>query len=473
VNPSASPSLRLPLWMGALLGLAILKFGNPVILEQEIGIPGSFSEWIARSRPWPTRIGLLLFALLAPIILLQPGTLNRLKNLPVPRWILIAGLGWVGWQCLSASTTVDSALTRLTLPHLLSGATCFLLGCLFARQNWKLILPGLGVGAILCWLLAVNQFTAEFRVAREMLINGQQTGWTNVSPSELQTLRENRLVIQTNGVDIANPVILDKLTRARVHGTLVYPNALAGLVLLAFPALLAGAWIASKPLRPVVRLPVLGLLTFLALASLYWSGSRSGWLIAVVMATVCAVRIPALHRYRWPIAAILGVAGLGFFAIRNQGYLEKGATSVSARLDYWQAAVINTREHPLLGSGPGTFMRPYARLKAPEAEMARLVHNDFLQQFTDSGLPGGVLYLVWIGGTLWWVWRCHHRSHDPLVWGLLVGSSGWLAQGLSEFSLYVPALAWTGFIFLGILAGLPGENPSTAPSRPRHLTAAP
>ena len=57
-------------------------------------------------------------------------------------------------------------------------------------------------------------------------------------------------------------------------------------------------------------------------------------------------------------------------------------------MQYWEAAWQTFREHPMLGTGPGTFSVPYAKIKPPEAEMARLTHNDFLEQACDSGIIG-------------------------------------------------------------------------------------
>ncbi len=466
VRSGTLPSDLRSVALGSLLGLAILKFGNPVILEQQIGVPGPLTEWI--SRPWPVRIGLILFAILACVFLLRSNTLSRLRQSNLPGWITWPLASWAGWQIVSSFGTVDSTLTSLTLPHLLSVGAAFIMGVLAAQTRWQPLLFGLAAGSILCWLQAVNQHTVEFRVARDMLLTGEQAGWTNITPAELQSLRENHLVIQTNGVDVANPVILDKLRRARVHGTLVYPNALAGLVALTFPVLLVVAWLRTGSMRPLIRVLLLALLSFLALGSLYWSGSRSGWLIAVALVAVSIGRIPTLQRYRLILTLAFGVSGLVFFAIRNAGYLGKGATSVAARFDYWKAAARIALDNPVLGSGPGTFMRPYAQLKPPDAEMARLVHNDYLQQFSDSGLPGGILYVTWIGGTLIWIWKRQGRTCDPVVWALLIGTTGWFAQGLSEFGLYVPALAWTGFTFLGILAGLPRQIASTPDNSTPH-----
>jgi len=132
-------------------------------------------------------------------------------------------------------------------------------------------------------------------------------------------------------------------------------------------------------------------------------------------------------------------------------YFAGGATSASARLDYWRAAAQTTLAHPLLGTGPGTFQRPYAKLKSPGAEMARLTHNDYLEQFSDSGIAGGILYVAWIVTSLAMPGRLIWKDGKPLEFAIFLGLTGWFLQGTGEFSLYIPALAWTAFTLLGSL----------------------
>jgi len=141
-------------------------------------------------------------------------------------------------------------------------------------------------------------------------------------------------------------------------------------------------------------------------------------------------------------------------------------------MDYWSAALKTVQTDPLLGTGPGTFQRPYARLKAPEAEMARLTHNDYLQQFSDSGVPGGLFYLVWIGAWVFGAARPSWASPDPLVMAAGLGVSAWLLQGLSEFSLYVPALAWTAFTLAGSVAALTRPETIRTATLPRFAPRA-
>ena len=470
-TPRVAESPVPALLLGLVLGLSILKLGNPVILEDQIGVPGSLMEWI--QRPWPTRVGLFLLPIVVLFHLFATPWRERLAAAPVPAWIWFGLGGWTFWQWLSHGASVDTRLSGLTLPHLLAVSACFILGVLTGRTRWQPLLIGVGIGATLCWLQAFNQHTFEFRYAREALVTGQQSGWTNLAPADVAELRQNGLIVTTNGVDIANPAILDKLARGRVHGSLVYPNALAGLVLLAFPPLATALWLSRHRLRPLVFALAAGLLGPLAFCSLLWSGSRSGWLIAVAMAALAVLLHPRLRKVRIPIAVAALVLGLGAFAFRNQAYFKKGATSVSARFDYWKAAAQNTLENPFRGSGPGTFMRPYAKRKAPDAEMARLVHNDYLQQFSDSGIPGGITYLLWVLGSLGLAWSRALRSPSALRLGILVGVTGWLIQGLSEFGLYIPPLAWSCFALLGIAVSLPPENPSTPDPAPAQTPPSP
>ena len=112
--------------------------------------------------------------------------------------------------------------------------------------------------------------------------------------------------------------------------------------------------------------------------------------------------------------------------------------------------------HPVCGTGPGTFQRPYAQIKAPESEMARLAHNDYLEQFSDSGLAGGVIYGAWIFLALAAVAKKFWRSNEAFTVAIMAGLLGWFTQGLGEFSLFIPATAWTAFALLGGLVSQTG-----------------
>ena len=188
---------------------------------------------------------------------------------------------------------------------------------------------------------------------------------------------------------------------------------------------------------------------FLGSAAFFWTGSKLGWLIGM------AVGGAVLFRLKWPARLKLGgidsaavvVVGLGIFAVRFIIILPPAPPAPGARFDYWRAAVQTTLTHPLFGTGPGTFQRPYAQIKSPDAEMARLAHNDYLEQFSDSGIVGGVFYAAWIlsgaGDHLAGAFgNPEIRSPSRCSSDCSAGSF----KVLGEFGLYIPALAWTALL---------------------------
>ncbi len=216
------------------------------------------------------------------------------------------------------------------------------------------------------------------------------------------------------------------------------------------------AFNATKQLRPIVRVAAIGVTVILTAAAFFWSGSKFGWLIAMLMGGVYLFRFPWSLKLKITVLVMVAVLGIGAFAIRFHSYFEKGATSAVARLDYWHAAVQTTVSHPLMGTGPGTFQRPYAQLKSPDAEMARLTHNDYLEQFSDSGLPGGVFYAAWVLMALAFIAKNFWKSKNPIAFAIFLGLLGWFIQGLGEFGLFIPASAWTAFALLWVHAGHEG-----------------
>jgi hypothetical protein len=433
---------------GLFLGLAILKFGNPVILDYKITPPASLAE--AWADFWPTHWDnwILLPLALAGAAL----AFTRKPRWPGPRrlWAL-PGL-WLGWQFFSATQTVDAGLTTTTLWQLAGCVACYFIGALVLAQERaaRRLLVGVLAAFAVCLVRAVDQ-RIEFPQNRQFLLESERAGWTNVPPELFLRMKHDGVIITTNGLDVANPAILAKFARGRVNGTLVYPNALAGAILLLLPVSLTLALNGTRQLRPLVRAAAIGVTFLLGGAAFFWTGSKSGWLIALALGGMYLFRLPWPMRFKLAALAGMLVVGLAIFAIRFHGYFAAGATSVGARFDYWRAAIQVTCERPLLGTGPGTFQRPYARLKSPEAEMTRLVHNDYLEQFSDSGLVGGISYGAWIVLSLAAIGRRVWRSDDPVTFALFAGLLGWFVQGLDEFGLYVPALAWTVFTFLGMM----------------------
>ena len=437
------------LGFGLFLGLAILKFGNPVILDQKIPPPGSLAEFWADA--WPPHWGNWI---LLPLALAGAGLgFVRRPHWPGTFHLWLLPLLWFGWQLLSAIQTVDEHLTAITLCHFAGCLACYFIGALILGRERTLqwLLIGILAAFAFCLVRGINQRLFEFPQSRQMLLEGQRTGWTNTPPELLEEMKHSQAVIFTNGAYAPNPAILAKFDKGRVMGTLVYPNALAGLVLLLLPVSLVLAFNSKTWLRPPLPAIVTALTLLLGGSAFFWTGSKLGWLMAMAMGGACLFRLPWPTRLKWGGLIAVFVIGMAVFTVRFHGYFAAGAASVGARFDYWRAAVAITFQHPLLGTGPGTFQRPYGLLKSPESEMARLAHNDYLEQFSDSGIIGGTLYGAWMALSLVAIGRRIWRSSDPASFAIFLGLLGWSLQEMGEFGLYVPALAWTAFMLLGIL----------------------
>ena len=432
---------------GLFLGLALWKFGNPVVLDPRVEPPTSFVE--AWSQSWPPRWS---FWCLMPVALFGIRfAIAHKAHWTGSRWLWVWPLAWFGCQLASTTQSLDGMLTVLTLMHFSGCVLCYFIGnwSLGEERSLRVLLIGLMAAFAVCLVRAANQKLLEFPQEKQALLEGERIGWTNFTPEVVRQMKAEGIILTTNGMDMANPVIVAKYDKGRVFGTLFYPNALAGAVLLLLPVALTLAITETRGFGTPSRCALIGLALFLGVGSLLWSQSRSGWLIAVAMLGTASFRLNWSLRWKWLALLLVVVVGAAVFALRFHHYLAAGATSVGARLDYWHAAVKNTIEHPLLGSGPGTFQRAYVVLKRPESEMARLAHNDYLEQFSDSGVFGGVSYLAWIGLLLGTLARGTLRGSSPTTFAISVGLLGWFTQGLSEFGLYIPALAWAAFALAG------------------------
>ena len=436
---------------GIFLGLCVWKFGNPAILDHKIPTPSSFAEFM--NEPWPPHwAGLILL----PFFILGAILIRSKKIIPPKnRWLVWLPLAWLGWQFFAAAESVDAHLTTVTLWQYSGCVACFFLGAfLFARENLlRWILPGLLAAFTFCLIRAVDQKLVEFPAERQTLVEGERTRWTNFPPETITSMRREGIIINTNGMEIVNPIILKKFEKGRAYGTLVYPNALAGMILLLGPFSLRLASGATKSLKPPIRFAVIALTLFLGGTAFFASDSKLGWLIALFLGGLFLLRMEGSKKLKCAAVASILILGLGIFSVRFHNYFSAGATSVGARFDYWRAAVQTAMAHPLTGTGPGTFQRPYAQLKAPGAEMARLTHNDFLEQFSDSGIPGGSAYLAWIVLMLVIAGRNFWRDPDGFRIAVFTGVLAWFIQSLGEFGLFIPALAWTAFTLSGWLIG--------------------
>ena len=451
---------------GVWLFTALFLFGNPVILDYLH--PPKFvllgEENRSNARPY---LGILAVLGLACVLGFSRLGKPRLR-LPtgVPRWLAWLPAAWLGWQLLSLLQTENPVTSQATVIHFASCLAAFYLGLfVLGRMSLaKLALWGAALGLLLNLADACVEKFGGLEQTRDSIIAEIESGKldpekvsakaresTGAIPPEIEKQIAN-LSRETAAKVRQLPLeLVKRMYSTRLYGHMFYPNALAGVILLLLPVSLALLLGQTRWGRLRIAL-ALGL-AVVGLACLYWSGSKAGWLIAVVLLGAWFLHWPLSNKLKLGLAGAAMVLGLAGFAVKYADYFDRGATSVGARFGYWRAAAQTAMEEPLLGTGPGTFQLAYKRHRAPDAEPTRLTHNDYLQQASDSGWPGFALYAAFVGWAVWLLAR--RRMDDPVRMAARLGLLAWVLQGFVEFGLYIPALAWPAWLMLGWLLAEP------------------
>lgn len=416
---------------GSFLGLSLLKFGNPPIMEKWVTPPGGFYEFLF-GYPWPMTWAYWLLGFIALV-----GLFVARWRLNAPKWLVLMPLAWLVWQLLATVQSVGPQLSQTVLRHFVASMVCFYLG-LFALGRGKCLWP--------FWISLLAGFLLVLA-----------SGWQQHFGGLEETRRYFFLYLYPQVKELP-PEYLKRMSSNRIFATLFYPNALAGALVLLLPAMLATVWRMRRRLTTSARRFLFAALATTGLASLYWSGSKGGWLVMLLLGLIALLGSSFSKQLKITLVAVILIFGLAGFFWKHHGFFEKGATSVVARFDYWRAAVQTATARPFFGTGPGTFSIAYQKFKRPESEPTRLVHNDYLEQASDSGVPGFMLYVIFISGALFYGHArlrqsgCDGESQLFPVW---LGVFGWSLQSLFEFGLYVPALAWLAFALMGWLLAQP------------------
>lgn len=401
--------------VGLFLALSLLKWGNPVIMDAQVGWPSSFASW--RVGSWPLIVGYVLFGVIAV------ASAPRVRfDVRVPHWYVGLPIVWFLLQLVAASYSINPTLSRMVVPQFGVCLGLFLIGLYsfanvtYARPFWFALVGGLLIVTIIGW----HQHFVGLEEMRRLVY--ALPNWREL-PAEF----------------------LRKLESERIYSTLVYPNALAGVLLLLSPV--AFAIVCQATRTSGGKWLGLGLVGLLVAGCLVWSGSKSGWLIALLQVGIYLFLGPKVVRCRLVLVSVVLGAGLLVFAVRYHDYFVRGATSVSARFDYWSACVVTIKKSPWVGYGPGTFPVYYKKMKPADAEMTRLAHNDYLQQASDSGVFASGAFLLFWSASLVLLYR--NRTQSLVHFGVYIGVMGVSIQSLAEFGLYIPGVSWPTWFLVG------------------------
>ena len=340
---------------------------------------------------------------------------------------------WYVWQRLAASESIERSLSVPTVHHFTACLVCLALGGLCLSRLKQLGWFWLPLGSAFLLVVAI--------------------GWQQHFGGLAETRRYFELYVAPQMKELP-PGYLKKITSERIFSTLFYPNTLAGALLLFFPSVLAAALLTER-LTKAARVFCASVLSLATLACMFWSGSKGGWLLMLFLGFVLLLKLKLPLRTK---AALIGgvlLLGLGAFAIRHAGYFGKGATSAVARGDYWRAAIQITKEHPWLGKYDrerSLFLIRRSRNRSPNPLGSRIT-------ITWSRRPIQAYrgrFFTWRSFlSITWTWR--KVGNDWRRFAMWLGVLGFALHSTMEFSLYIPAVAWSAFAMLGWLMGVESE----------------
>jgi len=259
--------------------------------------------------------------------------------------------------------------------------------------------------------------------------------------------------------------------RTGVDSTLGNPDFFAGYLISLIPLLFACVFIVKRQWRvPLVILVVLGTVF------LFLTQSRAGFLglvfsFMLFVFFVLRKKETSKQTKIW-IAAFVCFAVVLLLALsfkngttltRIRESMDLKSTNIRFRLLSYRSTLNIIKDHPITGTGTGTFYNVYPKYRVPEmkevfdfVETPKYTHNDFLQIASETGLLG-------LGVFLWMIFiffrqglRIIKTSKDPynnwVVLGSVCSFAGMLVQMIFDFNFYRPETALNFWMFLAIIS---------------------
>lgn len=264
----------------------------------------------------------------------------------------------------------------------------------------------------------------------------------------------------------------------RAKALFVTPNTFAAaLNLVIFPAIAAYVFRYGRS--------VLYVIIMLLFSALLVTQSRGGYLSFIFSFIVIFIFSIYKKPDFWKVQLFRMAAGLVLVFVLFSGYealkanrgtegvqrLHPGVATLarlkegsSGRVMFYEAALKHIRENPVTGYGFMNFRHYYHRDQHPWnyrlTSFAGFVHNDYLQIWSETGLPGILALLAFIYIFYRTMYLAVRRTDDPfeliIITGMTSAVSGYFFHALVDFVLYPPALLFVFGAYLGVVNGFSG-----------------
>ena len=167
-------------------------------------------------------------------------------------------------------------------------------------------------------------------------------------------------------------------------------------------------YLAESSPNIVVRYLLLGVCSLYG-ANILLTGSREGLLGLLAIGPLSVLGSRKMTRVtKGAILALIVVSSvtIGLTTIMSRKDLAPGQLTGDAssenRIVQWKACLRMVRAHPLFGVGPGESafaMRDYGGVRG------LVPHNTLIQVFAETGIPGGILFVMCTIYPLWEAWK--------------------------------------------------------------------
>ncbi|MEM6726780.1 MAG: O-antigen ligase family protein, partial [Bacteroidota bacterium] len=223
---------------------------------------------------------------------------------------------------------------------------------------------------------------------------------------------------------------------------------------------------------------LLGALTILIFVGELMAFSRAAWLSLVAVGGLAILmRFKVRPSF---IFAMVVVTSLGLYlfqepimmrlqeneSISNKGNVTEHIGSVTnlesdasnlERLNRWFCAWQMFLDKPLQGFGPGTYQFQYGPYQTSTSKTyistnygdRGNAHSEYLTYLSEQGLPGFLIFIIWVGYTIALGMRLVYRTRDPvaryLAFGALLGLCTFFFHGL--FNTFIDQDKMAGLVF--------------------------
>lgn len=380
---------------------------------------------------WLLALGLVIFPWLIAHFRYNPPGPNRTIN----------GL-WLMFLAIAGVTTIISvspADSVIGLAGLLAAWGYFLIGSSLPWKDWRPLLSKILVGA--AGLMSLTSLVILL------------TGWEypgNQLNLLTHTYGHNRL---TGYLVLSLPLVLVKMAAAAGKKEKIGWRA-GGLAMSAAFLLSAsrGAW-----------LGILAGLIYLSRTEVFGVWAKKGVRLAVI-ALIGLLLLPVFIK-AYPQAGPLRY-------IRDHQLLARllyKPLDQDGRWDYWRQAVRAVAARPW-GWGPETGGLYLPKFRRFGEDVSLFVHNQYLEVTGETGIGGGIVFLMLTAAGIWLVHRRNQESNDPEALGLTAGLVAAATMAVIDFDWQFMSIFWLFWLLAGSLTAAEGNRGWSWPTAAVQIT---